>query len=636
MIPREITTDTTDSPDNNGLSGEIPRPPDPFRADATDIDFGRLCDAVRAGYKALQPYRENRLKAVEQLVGRNWSGGGSPKSVPMPLISLWTSAVLRATVSKAPRVMYSTFDAAAKPAVKAAEQWANREIVRTGLAKVFRRGVADGLYGLCVGKVGISSPAEAAAHGYGTKAGTPYACCVDLDDFACDPNARDLCECSWVGHRARLPLDAVRATELYDPRVRAALTAQRFRRYNPGGDTRITELGRSDLAGGTGYPDDEFEDFVEVWEIYLTRRKAVLTIAAGDDGNPDSTRVLRTSEWLGHPDGPYCYLENGVAVGNLMTKPPVSDLLDMHEAANRAYRKLVRQADRSKDVTAYQSAASEDASRVKDAEDGEMVRVDNVANIKPFQTGGPNQAVFQIGMHFKDMFSFVAGGMDSYAGLSQAGDTATQEKIIAGNSSQYIADVQGNAVEWVSGMMERLAWYWWEHPELVMESEYQTPGVKDVSITRKVYPRGSGQNLSRDVPFDRLDLRVDPYSLQHKSPQQVASQITQIVMQVIQPMAVILGQQGVVLDTHTLMDLLSERMDLPELKDILTISEPIQPGGGGDPGGGGMAPNTSRTYNRVSSSPQRPGQQSADAAAQFKSATAASGAGGFQTAGGAS
>lgn len=628
-------TDTF-SPDPSEVTPEAPTP-DPYAAHGHDLDYGRLCDAVRAGYKAMQPYREQRMKAVEQLVGRNWSGGGSGKSVPMPLVSLWTSAVLRATVSKAPRVQYETFDAAAKPAVRAAQDWANREIVRTGMTGEFRRLVANGLYGLAVMKVGLSTPAEAAAHGYGVGAGQPYACCVDQDDFACDPNSRDLRCVAWAAHRARLPMDAVLASDLYDARVRKALTAQRFRRYNPGGDERIQELGRADSAGGTGYADDEFEDFVEVWEIYLTRRKVVVTVAADDAGNPDPTRVLRTAKWLGHPDGPYCYLENGVAVGNLMPKPPVSDLLDMHEAANRAYRKLVRQADRSKDLTVYQSAAAEDAARMNAADDGESVRVDSVQNVKPYQTGGPNQAVFQIGMHFKDMFSFVAGGMDSYAGLSQAGDTATQEKIIAGNSSQYIADLQGNAVEAISETMKRLTWLWWEHPELVMESEYTAPGVKEISLTRKVHPRGSGQDLSRDVPFDRLDLRIDPYSLQHKSPQQVASQIVQIVMSVFQPLAPLMAQQGVVLDAQALMEMLGDKTDLPQLKEILTIAEPVQPGaGGGDPGGGGMAPNTSRTYNRVSSSPKPPGQQSADAAAQFQSATAASGAGGFQSAGGAS
>src|SRR5205085_8976936 len=104
-------------------------------------------------------------------------------------------------------------------------------------------------------------------------------------------------------------------------------------------------------------------------EVYLPRHRLVLTLSddtvtggaelgAGSDGGS-----LRIQPWLGRDQGPYHILSFGTVPGNAMPKAPVQDLVDLHEAANSAYRKMIRAVGRLKEIAAVQGGATEDGSR---------------------------------------------------------------------------------------------------------------------------------------------------------------------------------------------------------------------------------------------------------------------------------
>ncbi len=412
------------------------------------FDVGRLCDAMQRARLALRRPREERVNAVRQFVGHHWSEEGSQQLVPCNLISLYVDVVGRKLVANNPRVMLSTDNRRLKPIVNAMESWANKEVVKTQLDVTLRRVVLDALFSIGICKVALATPADAAALNWSLKAGQPFAARVDLDDFVFDHHARDFSECGFMGHRYRVPLRTVRESKMY-AKSRENLTASEDRLFNFEGDERLSVLGR------TTYGDMiEFEDMVDLWEVYLPRHKLVVTLrddsltGAGEEvSNPLYGKALRVQRWLGPDSGPYHILALGVVPGNAMPKAPIQDLIDLHEAVNRIIRKLVRQSDRQKEVTFVSGGATEDGEWAMNANDGEAIKVDNPDKLKTTTWGGPNDQNFRLFVALKDLFDFLAGGLSLMGGLGPQSKTLGQDELLNQNASASISSMQDKCLK---------------------------------------------------------------------------------------------------------------------------------------------------------------------------------------------
>lgn len=558
-----------------------------------DIDYARLALAMQRSRLALRFYREERREAVRQYVGHHWSEEGSDREVPVNLIALYIQIVSRNLIAKNPRVLLSTWKRQHKPTISAMGQWANKEVERMCLAKTLQRVVLDALFSIGICKVALATPDQAAHLAWGLKAGQPFAERVDLDDFVFDTHARDFEEVSFIGHRYRVPLEVVRESKIYS-KARKELVPSTDPMFNREGDERISTLGRQYYAGNT----EEFEDFVDLWEVYLPRHRVVCTLADDQLLGATPTGIgasdpLRVQKWLGPYCGPYHLLTYGLVPGNCMPKAPVQDLIDLHEACNRQLRKIIRDCDSYKKVTGYMGSATEDAQRVQGASNNELIRMDNPEKVRTYEFGGPSPQLFAVFGALKDLFSWLGGNLDMMGGLSPQSKTATQDKLLAQNASGQVADLQDITVTFTSDVIESLCWYWHHDPQKVMTSQHSLPGMPEFSITRQVSPQ-----MRQKVMFEDLEVKVDPYSLQHQTPQSKLQGLTQFVMQIYTPLAQIMQQQGVVLDLNAFSQMVGEFMDMPELAEILTLREPPQQdtmGSGGQPG---MPAQTSRTYTR--------------------------------------
>lgn len=567
------------------------------------VDLPRLTAAMRKARQSLQRFREERRAAVRQYVGRHWSEEGTRETVPVNLISLYVGIVGRTLIAKDPRVMLSTFDRNSKAAVKAMEQWVNREMKNMNLANTLQRVVVDALFSIGICKVALSTPQDAASVSWNLPAGQPFAERVDLDDFVFDVHARDFSEVSFIGHRYRVPLDSVRDSKLYSAR-RKELTASNDDPFNQEGDEKVSVLGRGYNANA-----EEFEEHVDLWEVYLPRYRTVLTLEDPLDCGDEDYEPLRQQEWIGPDCGPYHILGYLCVPGNAMPKAPIQDLCDLHEFVNKTYRKLFRQADRQKSNTFVMGGADEDGSRVMSASDGEILRVDNPDKIKEVVMGGPNQGNFLLGQHAWELFSKMGGNLEMMGGLAPQSKTASQDKMLAASASGQIASMQQDTIGMAERVIRSLCWYFHYHPELVMKVKYSLPGLPDATIQRKVSPQQRSQ-----IRFEDMDIEVDPYSMQQATPQTRVANI-QAVLQQIQPFMQLAQAQGVMLDVNALLTKYAGYLDMPDLAEILTIQEPPQPdaeaGGGG--GAGGPA-ETTRNYVRRSLGGEGEQSQSAELA----------------------
>lgn len=557
-------------------------------AKSADLDIPRLCDAIRAARRALRPFRNKRREAVKLYAGARWGEYAADKEQPVNLLSLFISAYSRSLVPKNPRVMLSTFVRDLKPVVSAMQAAVNLEVEAMRLDKTLRRVVVDALFSGGILKVALATPADAAVSGWGLKAGAPYACPVDLDDWVYDVFARDFCEAWYVGHRYRVPIDLVKDSKYYSS-ARKKLEPSRPQYANKDGDEKIEIMGRGQMGG-----DTEAVDMVDLWEIYLPQHRLVLTLADDLVGGTDSD-PLREQNWIGPDDGPFHYLGYGTIPGNAMPKAPVQDLVCLHETVNNLARKLIEQGRRQKELLLVGGGAAEDGSRVVNASDGEAIRVDNPEAAQVAGYGGPSEKNFALFVQMRDLFKEMGGNLDSLAGLNPQAKTLGQDRLLQASSSKLMGDLQEETIDFTAKVCKALCWYWWHDPFRSYTSEYSPKGLPAAAIQRTVGPEQRQKGR-----FEDLAVRVDPFSLQHSTPEGRLQFLNQVMGQLVVPLMPLLVQQGIHLDMQTLIKKFGEYADQPDLDEILTIAAPPQ-----DPAGGpamgqvqGKPAQTERRYVR--------------------------------------
>jgi len=407
---------------------------------------------------------------------------------------------------------------------------------------------------------------------------------VDLDDWVHDTSSRHYEEVGYSGNRVRLPLESVR--EMYPDadwlksHGREAL--------------RETADDASRIGGDNGLREDEFMQYVDLWELWMPADNLIVTVPV--EGGFE--RVLDAREWEGSERGPFEILGFSSVPNNIMPLPPVAAWRDVHELANRVFRKIGRQADRQKTVTAYQGGGEEDAKRVRDAADGEMVRVDNVEAIREFTTGGVDQTGLAFSVHLGNVFNWMAGNLDIVGGLSAASDTAKQDQMMDDASGKRFQDMQAQTTKFASRNIEKLAKYIWDDPLVNIPITKTVPGT-DIEVESSFNP------ADMPVEFFEMNIKVEPYSMQRDTPGTKMQKIMNLMTQFYLPMMPLMEQQGMTVSFEKLNRLVGEFSNLPELEYIIDVAQPTLPNEPAIPasGQGGAPPFKHNINERVN----RPG-----------------------------
>jgi hypothetical protein len=562
-----------------------------------EVDLSRLCSAMRSSRRVLEPFRVSRLEAVRKYAGDQWSTETALVPRPVNFLSLYKSVMSHSLLSNSPKVSLSTMNRDYKAVVSAMQSWANPEIERMNLVEPLKRWVIDAIDCVGIMKVGIAKPSESEKSGWRLTVGQPYAEVVDLDDWVMDPHARRLDQLAWCGHRSRLPIMALRDSKLYEAAKRKKIQPTMDRQFNQPGDERIGMLQRQFISG-------EFEEayeYVDVWEVYLPMEKVVLVMLSEEGDTPEVTQqsdLLEIRPYVGPDGGPYHFLSLMPPVsGNAMPKGPIQDLIGMDENMNGIFKKLMNQARRQKSILGVKGDADGDAKRIVESNDGEAIRLDHPEKVTPIDFNGPNAGNQQFGMALWDMLNKIGGNIEMLGGLGAQSRTATQDKLLNANSSASVQAMQQNVIEGTAKVMKSLCWYWHHHPQYEMTAYHPIQGLPN-PIVRKVSPQ-----QRKRVPFEALELKVDPYSLQYQTPEQKVALLNQIVTTIVVPMMGMLQQQGISFDMNKYLEIIATGANSPELTEIIqSIQVPDGPQGTGSDEGPTKAPTSSRTYNRVNAS----------------------------------
>lgn len=573
------------------------------RARADAPPYARLFESMRAGRQRMERHRRERFRALKAYCGNHYSDNGADDPTPINLIDRYVQVMSKFLVPACPRADIVSRDQKQAAAVRGMKDWLNVHLKKTYFEDTLSEWVVNAFFGTSVMKVGLTTPADSATTGYTLRAGLPFAEPIDADDWVFDPGAKNVKRAAWVAHRYRIAVEVARKLDYFDSKERKKIVPDSpgSVMFNAEGDERVESIGR----GNGGYGDGcDYRDMADLWEVYVPDLKKVYTFRASSGGGvpPAEAKPLRVQEWVGPACGPYHYLTLAPVPGNAYGKGVLLDLLPLHNAVNQAYTKLIDQLLRQK--TVYAGRDVEDSLALINASDGEAVKLDSIDALQELKYGGADQASAAFSVHLSDVFNAAAGNLAVLSGSGQQAKTATQEKLLSENASSGVAGMQGKTVAATSRVLEALCWYYWYHPEMVMESNRTVPGLPDVSRQVRVYPGTfpDRNKLRRDGDFESLDCRVDPYSMVFKTPQQRLSGIMTVLDKFV-PLSPVLERQNIRIDYQEVVKTIAELMDEPVIERIFTVAPtpetPRPPGGDG--GGMSMKPaSTERNYTRTS------------------------------------
>lgn len=550
----------------------------------------KLTTAMKSSSTQLRAFREERLHAIRQYVGKHYGENGSDEKVPLNLIELAVNTYQRQIAARDPQVLCETPYRELLPGASDLQLAVNYLIRQIGLGKALNAVGVDALFGMGVLKVGLDFDTIASAEpGTIQDPGNVWVQPVPMDDWIMDMSARHYDEASYCGNRYKVPYDWAMGNQYFEKKARNKLKPSTLGEHpdeERGDDTDANVLSR-----GSSTQFEEYGENVDLWDIWLPREGLMLTFADGETTDP-----LRVIEWEGPAHGPYHILGFGYVPGNVMPLAPAHLWIDMHELVNRLFLKVGRQAERQKTILGVQASAAEDGKRVVNANDGEVIAVDDPGGMKEFRFGGADQQTQGMVVYLRDLFSYFAGNLDAIGGLAAQTQTVGQDRLLTASASQRVQDMQATMNAFVKGVVTDIAWYLWEDPLVKLPLTKRIPGT-DLQIPFQWPVDKNGQDRRMGELF-HYNFDIQPYSLMSRSPSERLSQLIPLVQNVIMPLT---QMAGATIDVERFLKEVAELSGEPIIGNMVIYpngEESPSRGPVRDDEGPGMPSATTRTYVR--------------------------------------
>jgi hypothetical protein len=520
-------------------------------------EMGRLRQAMTWSNKKLRPFRQNRLDALKQYVGKNFTdSGGATAKVPVNMIWMAITIYQRHLVPQNPKALVLTKFPELKPSAYELQLALNHLLTEINYGETAKLALIESMFSMGIIKVGIEVSDVGDEMGYEHDAGQPFADVVLLDDWIMDMTATSYEAATFAGNKYRLPYEVAKNNKEFNKSAREKLSPQQksqFSMHGSGADHRAESI----VQGSESFHDG-FMDFVEVWDLWLPRQNLLLTMSASEE---DAGTPLQVREWQGPEHGPYHLLRYQPVPGTPMPIAPVMQWTDLSDAVNRMWRKLIRQSERQKEVLLVQSASGKDGEALRDSNDGEIVSVQNPQGIQVTRHGGIDQQTHAFSINTRNQLGYLMGNIDAIGGLGAQTSTLGQDQMLSQSANRMIDDMRQEVSRFHRSVMSDLARYLWEDPYI------QLPLVKrvgnDVELPFTWTPE------QREGDFAQYNVDIEPYSLRATTPEERLAKLNQILTQLVIPM-------GMQIDQQQFARTMSEYTNLPELEELLRI-DPLRP-----------------------------------------------------------
>jgi len=560
--------------------------PGKARPDTLSPDVQRkLWLAIEASRKELIEFRKQRMLSLALYIGNNYSVGWHTSKTYVNLINIMVKAYMRSLVARSPRVLVTARYPQFKSDAADYQLALNRLIEDIDLGRSLRRSVLNAMFGVGVHMVGIDHSGIANIGGAQYKVTQPFADAVDQDDVICDMSAKVIEETQFQGNRYYPPLELVQEDGSFENLQ--GISTETRKVIDP-------DMGENTAASFSQMTDNEDKYYkpcvtlLNVWLPLDGPNGIVVTM----DNNDTTRRPLKTVEWNGPENGPYRWLSFESIPDNVMPLPAVANLIDLHKIINIIYIKNANRAKNSKRIVFARAGSEGDIDRAIEANDMDVIRSDTPGSVNQVDFGGVDNVNMAFGIHLKELFSWAAGNLDSIAGLSAMSSTVGQDRMLLESASQSVADMQLSTMKWVTDIVSDLAWYLVSDPLIQMPLTKRIEGT-DLEIPIVFAPQGQASD------WLSYNFSIEPYSMQHSTPQSKMTNITGLIQNVYIPMMSMMQEQRITLDIRNLTRLFAKYGDMPELYDLIQSMEapigPDRPSIGQKPA---KAPVTTRNYTR--------------------------------------
>ena len=514
----------------------------------------RLRSAMRRSQLNLQPWKDRRVATIKQYVGAHYSDNAAPDRVPINMLEAAVGIYSRHLSARVPQVMVTT-RSRFKDKAFIFELAMNQLLKEIRYERSMSLATIDAIFTMGIMKVGLTEREKGIeVDGIFHDAGQPFADNVDFDDWVHDVTAKRVEQFGFSGHRYRLPLEYIKESSLYKKKFTSKLTATTWQTH----DNQGTEKAESISRDSNTY-EDEFQDTIDLWDIWLPHDKLIVTVDDEDGSDP-----LRIVEWNGPETGPYHLLGFADVPNNVMPLAPAQLWVDLHQLGNELYRKLGRQALRQKTILGVQGANVKDGERVVNARDGETIVLDNPKNSEEFSFGGVDQNTFGFMLSVKALFDEMGGNLSVLGGLSPQSDTATQDQLISRAANKRLAVMSGKATEFNNSVIKDLGWWLWTDPLIEM------PLTKREEQT-ELHVTFSQEEMEGD--FLDYAIGINPFSMQDFAPAEKIQAMMALWNNVVQPGRQDIALQGGTVDVIKFIKRIAKLANLEsEMSDIIIES----------------------------------------------------------------
>ena len=551
--------------------------------------------------KKMQWSMDGRLERLRQFMG--YRGGESTTGDKTPLNPMRMALLVymqRLTVHR-PQISVSAPRRSQAMFSKHWEMTTNEVLRRIQFGRELASGLLEAMFSMGAFLCGMEAmPGDDYDDEY-----FPFVRSIDFSNLILDMNAESLHTQQFYAWRFQIPVDAAMEGDYFDDEAKGIIWKNRgsdadMYSQNMTDSRRLANTDRQNVR-------TEMRETFSGWNTWLPWKKKIVTTM----GN--TSHVIKRSDY--DKNLPACgplkfltlsgVLENSGVPGNVLPISPSQDLFDLSDSSDRLLNKLVRDGERSKEVTLVDRGAREDGETVRDAANGDMISVDDPNNVKSVIFGGVNQQVYALFQEMRALNSYKGGNIDVLGGLSQEADTARQEEQLDRNSSESIRAMVRSVNAAIEQVGEHVGTYvWYDKMGFVKNLRYEDQKLASVGIDIQAtdFTKLTDRGNLKDQNFI-----VTPYVLRDITPAEKQKALTETVAEIMQagPLA---QQQGLFPDLVEYFNLKARLSGVPEIHQIVRSQQPEEAPPPAQ--GGGKPSETKRTYERINKSGYSPKQAS--------------------------
>ena len=561
--------------------------------------FKALQAAIEPSQKQLAPFREELKEFLDSYTGPHY-GKKNGADRPINMLQLSVESLLQQLSSRSPQVLCTTHNPSLKSSAIELELAMNQALRKMKFEEEHRLWVLSAIFLVGIMEVGLNVVGRPEVDDEPLPITDVFCETIMFDDFVFDTNAKKWGKrnTGFWGHKYQVPLSVASNNPEFDEAARKNLKA-------------VAKNGKKDDTASLSRQGDSngepFSEVCEIWQIFVPEENEVVTFAVDGGDTP-----LKTIKWKGPKHGPYHMFGFNPVLNNIMPLSPVANWVDLDDLENKLYTKLGKQAARQKTIGVTDLQGALDGQNIMKTNDGDVIMVGNPNAFKEASFGGVNQQTLGFALNVKSMADFVMGNLSAQMGLGASASTLGQEQMIKQAANVRIGSMQGVLLTATQGVLQDIAFYLHQHPTIEYDMTREIRGT-DMKLPIKWPRRDDGFGNEVDVrkgTIEEYGINIEPYSMTEVSPGQRAQLLRQIWREDIVPAV----QLGVVPDVYAYLDKLAKYYDLPELRDIVKMSQEVmqpQERNQGQPQPG--KPNGNYTRNNVSQgmTPQAADQQMA-------------------------